>query len=141
MARIIVLSSGVRELRNRLEAFPRTSARFFNLFLDRVSKRLVSSGQKRLWKGHGLRTGKLQGNIEARRFGPKNRLSGLESRIGVLGSKVAYASFVHDGHRLRNGKRWKGIPFMQQALDANRKMIERESQAAIAAIAKALSQK
>lgn len=139
MARIILQTSGIRELQKNLIDFPRTSARFFDLFLTRVSKRLVSSGMKNLWPGHGVRTGNLQGNIKARRYGPASSLRGLEVRVGVLGSEVEYAAAVEEGHRLRNGKRWKGYHYMGKALKTNERYIANEAQKAAEAIAEALT--
>lgn len=43
-------------------------------------------------------------------------IAGDITKMNTMGKPINYATWVHDGHRMRNGRMWAGVPFLTMAL-------------------------
>lgn len=80
--------------------------------LSEISLNLTMNIQDELRPGHGYIRGDLHNSIQS------NFRVNTTGGVVEAYSKIYYAPFVDDGHRLRNGEWWEGYHFMEKGLEA-----------------------
>lgn len=86
---------------------------------DKVFKRVAKQGAKFFQKEAVRLTDQEKlvdtGNYRRNWTGEQAEIEGEQAIIGA--NPVEYASFLEEGHKLRNGKRWKGRFVGRRAMD------------------------
>ena len=89
---------------------------------DKVFKKVAKQGAK-FFEKEAVRLTDLEklvdtGNYRRNWSGQQAEIEGEQAIIGA--NPVEYASFLEDGHKLRNGKRWKGRKVGNRAINKTR---------------------
>lgn len=89
---------------------------------DKVFKKVAKQGAK-FFEKEAVRLTDLEklvdtGNYKRNWSGQQAEIEGEQAIIGV--NPVEYASFLEEGHKLKNGKRWRGRFVGRRAIDETR---------------------
>ena len=89
---------------------------------DKVFKKVAKQGAKFFEKEAVRLTDQEQlvdtGNYKRNWSGQQAEIEGEQAIIGA--NPVEYASFLEEGHKLKNGKRWRGRFVGRRAIDSTR---------------------